>query len=763
MSNIIQTLNQIENGNIDKVYDVEFCTTVTNIANSLINNPYNWNAESLNMANAILRASNSVYNNTSLDTLLIDDGIYDQLIVIYQNYDPNYQVGAIPTSIVEAPQNEILDQKLLCVTLTDDERDSKLYINDILDQRHRPIYARKRLLCVDNRDPISKRLINTQHKYPELVGTLDKCKFVLNADAISKGVYDKPSIQVFERDFIHKALNAGVINPNETFNMIGELKYDGISVEAEVYKDKIITALSRGDTASNIATDLTPILAGYKFHNASNVPIDEPFGIKFEAVITRYDLEHLGMIRGKSYKNCRNAIIGLFGSSDAYRFVDHITLIPIATSLDMDRVAELNFLNHYYNSGEYNRFIEFSGNYQEILFKVKQFTESAEIVRKMLPYMIDGVVISFTDKQKIAMLGRQNSVNKYQMAIKFNPSKVRTNFIGYTYSIGKSGDIIPMVHFKPCEFIGTIHTKQTIHSYERFKTLNLAFGDQIDIEYVNDVLTYVTKPDTEFNRNNTNAKVKFIEKCPCCGSTIEISATGKTAKCPNINCQERKIMRMVDMISQFGFKDFSEETVRALNITSVAELLNCKYNGVPNILGPLQSAQFVDCINKLLSNPIEDYKLMSALSFDGMAEEKWKLILKHYTIPELMILSTSNELSVLESIPGIGSKIIQSIKSGLANYIGDLQCLLVNCKILSFSSMKQYPKVAITGFRDPEFIDILNKNGFDASDKYGVTKSLHALITEDKMSTSGKMANARKYGIPIYTKEEFLQLHGIIL
>ena len=113
-----------------------------------------------------------------------------------------------------------------------------------------------------------------------------------------------------------------------------------------------------------------------------------------------------------------------------------------------------------------------------------------------------------------------------------------------------------MVHFKPCEFIGTIHTKQTIHSYERFKTLDLAFGDQIDIEYVNDVLTYVTKPDTEFNRNNTNAKVKFIEKCPCCGSIIEISATGKTAKCPNINCQERKIMRMVDMNSQFGSKIF---------------------------------------------------------------------------------------------------------------------------------------------------------------------------------------------------------------
>ena len=61
----------------------------------------------------------------------------------------------------------------------------------------------------------------------------------------------------------------------------------------------------------------------------------------------------------------------------------------------MERIDELNFLNAYYNSGEYNRYVTFKGTYQEILFHVKQFTESAEVVRLILPYMIDGVVISF--------------------------------------------------------------------------------------------------------------------------------------------------------------------------------------------------------------------------------------------------------------------------------------------------------------------------------------------------------------------------------
>lgn len=742
--------------------DPVLCTEISNIACGLITCNM-WSDLQVHTAEDILKMANIAYNNTSADITLLDDGIYDQLLVIFKKYVPTYQVGSYVTPYQEIPQNEIADAKVMCTYIDKKDMDEKLYLRDIWKQ-HTPInqIVLKSILPED-RDPISKRLINTTHKYPELVGTLDKCKFVLNADAVAANVFDKPAIQIFERDYIHKCLDAGTIAPNEVFEMVGELKYDGVSVEAEVCGDTIVSALSRGDTADNIATDLTPILGGYKFPNANKVPTDFTFGIKFEAVITWRDLEVVSEIRGKTYKNCRNAIIGLFGASDAYRFVQFITLIPISTSLDMERIDELRFLNAYYNSGQYNRFVTFRGNYQEILFHVKQFTDSAECIRNTLPYMIDGVVISFTDKNKIAALGRTNFVNKYQMAIKFNPKKVRTSFIGYTYNIGKSGDIIPMAHFKPCEFMGTIHNKQTIHSYARFKELNLAIGDQIDIDYVNDVITYVTKPDTEFNRNNPNEPEKFIEFCPYCGTAIRLSDSGKSAKCPSPRCHERAIMRMVDMLSRFGFKDFSEETVRTLDLTSVTDLVAVLNNGKADALGPLQSHQFKNCIINLLNNPIEDYKLMSALSFDGMAEEKWKLILKKYTISDLGEMYQLDILKEIKDIPGIGPKIVESINDGFGTYFEDLKYLVSNCTILDSKFFEELPKIAITGFRDPEFVDLLNHNGFDCSDKYGVTKNIAALIAADINSTSGKMGTAKKYGIPIYTRDEFIRINNIII
>lgn len=745
-------------GNLSPLNNIQTNLQISNIAVDLINNPM-WNEYMISMADLILKISNIAYNNTSIEVLPLDDGVYDQLLVIYSKYNPNYQVGATPIIFEEQPQNEIIDEKVMCVTV--DNMNKKLFMEDIWKQ-HTPLREMRPVnMCFLVKDPITKRLINTTHKYPELVGTLDKCKFVLNNDAINANVFDKPSVNIFERDFIHKCLEMGVINYNEVFEMVAELKYDGISVEAEVCGDIIISALSRGDTGDNIATDLTPIFGGYKFPNAKNVPKDITFGMKFEAVITYYNLHRLAEARSKSYKNGRNAIIGLCGASDADKYIDYITLIPLATSLDMDRITELEFLNKYYHSGEYNRYCVLRGDYQSILFQVKQFTESAEEIRKILPYMIDGVVVSFIDKDKIKRLGRVNSVNKYSMAIKFNPRSARTLFLGYTYSIGKSGDIIPMAHFKPCEFIGGIHNKQTIHSYKRFKELNLCIGDEIDIDYVNDVITYVTKPDTEHNRNQTNKPVEFITHCPCCNTELVISESGKSAKCPNVNCYERSIMRMVDMLDRFGFKDFSEETVRALKLTSFSQLMNLTYEQV-QLLGPTNSANLLAYINQLKNTEIADFKLMSAFSFDGMADETWKLILRQYTLNEL--INTSIELcDDLLNINGIGIKTLNAIVAGFNIYRHDIEYCLNNFHIINSKGLSSGPKVAITGFRDSAFIQLLIDNGFDASDKYSVTKDTVALIADDINSTSSKVQKANKYGIPVFTKSGFLEANNIVL
>lgn len=755
-----RVLNDALNCDLVEARDLSFQTYASDVANTLINTDV-WSIDQQEIADHLLRISNIMYNDTTDEILPLDDGLYDRLLEKYKKYNPNYQVGAAPLLFDEIPHNEFEDQKTMCTVVTDKEKEKYLYTEDIHKQNVPLSYGlRPKTMVYIARDPISKRLINVQHKYPELVGTLDKCKFVLNYDAQQKDALNTDSVKIFERDFIHRCLELGVINPMEEFEMVGELKYDGVSVEAEIQGDTIITALSRGDTADNIATDLTPILGGYKFPYAKKVPKDINFGMKFEAVMLKRDLERIGDKRGKSYKNCRNAIIGLFGSSDAFKFVDYITLIPLATSLDMPRIDELNFINHFYNSGQYNRHVIFRGNYQQILFQVKQFTESAELIRRILPYMIDGVVISFTDPNKIKALGRINSVNKYSMAIKFNPKNARTIFLGYTFNIGKSGDVIPMVHFKPCEFIGGIHSKQTLHSYQRFTELQLIKGQEINIEYRNEVITYITKPDNDFNRNIKGDPEPFIEVCPYCGSKIIISDSGKSAKCPNYYCPERMVARMADMIDRLGFTDFSEESVRALGIKSLTDILDGRFEIDYGVLGPNDSQKFINHIDALMMNPIQDYKLLSAMSFDGLADEKWKIILDAVTIRDIVNMNDKKLFDQLIKVKGVGKVMIDSIIKCRLIYKKELESALKYLHIIDYKGSAKLPRVSFTGFRDDELSKLLLQYGFDAGD-YGVTNKTVAVIAENKNGSSGKIKDAIDKGIPVYTKQEFLDANNI--
>ena len=765
--------NELLQSNTSNAYNTDFIMAVGQYVVQLLQRSKHWGAADVQNVDLILKISNILYNNTSKDVLLLDDGVYDQLLQAYKMYNPNYQVGSIPTKLIEVDNGQRSEKKQLYHLVNKDLIESKPYTPTIM-QQHLPIqFSMPKQLCTLIREPITKRMINTEHKYPQLVGTLDKCKFTLNDEARQAGVFDDANVQIFERDFMHMCLGQHIIEPYEEFTMLGELKYDGVSVEAEVLGDRIITALSRGDTGANIATDLTPIFENYRFPCAKNVPKNEPFGIKFEAVLTHRNMEIVSEMRQREYKNGRNAIIGLLGASDAYRFAHYITLIPLATSIDWSkfgpegRLAELEFLNTFYHSGELNRHVVFKGSYWDIMLQIKGFVDTAETIRGMLPYMIDGVVISFMDPNKIRTLGRVNSVNKWQMAIKFNPREVRTIFSHYTYSIGKSGNVIPMLHFRPVEFIGTIHSKQTAHSYQRFRELALVPGQEIDIKYVNDVLTYVTKPDTDHNRRlqMSQQPEPFIEFCPYCGSRIEISPTLKSARCPNPNCHERRIMRMVDMMDKLGFKDFSEETVRAMDaacmfsstgFTSFMDLIE-SYNDtrLAEVIGPVMANKFVEYQVKLVRDPLPDYLVMAAMCFEGMGIEKWKLVLSIYSLNTLLGFSRDQLMVALKDVKGIGPATIEAIAEGFVGYHDELKFIAQMPNIVSSHGTSAKPKVVLTGFRDPKVIQSLQEMGYEASDTLQVTKDTKALIALDPNANSGKIQKAKKYGVPIISLADY--------
>lgn len=739
-----------------------------------------WNDLDIAIAKIILEISNSIYNNTDMDILLLEDGIYDLLLEKYKEYDSNFQVGASP---IQFPRlNNEFENKEIINLITPVYYISEEEINKQKEMIFPEIITREKVLTRDDfmrnpveyiREPITKRQHNTSHNHPDLVGTLDKCKFVLTKEAEDREVLDDPKVKVLERDWLFPLLGK-LYNQNDIIDIIATIKYDGVSVEADI-TDHIISARTRGDTNLSAAADITPIFEGYRFPNA--LPLKEPIGMKFEAIITKSNLEKFNKIKGYNYKNGRTAIIGLLGGSDAPLYRDLITLIPLQTDIKdesgepLDRLVEIEFLNKYYCRDQLLRYSVISGNYVSALFQIKKFTDEAEYSRGFLPFMYDGVVFEFYDRKIREILGRKNYINKYAMAVKFNPLVRHTIFRGFSYTVGQNGVITPMIHYDPIEFFGSIHTKSTGSSYERFCKLDLNIGDIINVEYTNDVMPYVSKPLNSHNENN-HLRDKYEEEmfpqyCPSCGTKVVVSDSGKSAFCTNLDCPERLIKKLANMMDKLNINDFAEERIKDLinigHVKSLRELYNLGNSVMIEILGEVNGTKLRERLSVLRDEPTPDHILIGSLGFTGLSSKKWKIILSEITLDEFLKLYESGELETkcyneLISINGVGKATIETILNEMPLYYDDMRYICDNFNIIITYGCKQVKGVIrFTGFRDKDLVNKLVDYGYDADDNAIVTKSTDILLIPYEGYNSGrKIEKATKYGVQIIPVDKFL-------
>ena len=670
----------------------------------------------------IIKIANIYYNNNFNGLLLIDDDIYDRIVVLLRQTSIPIPIGAPRIELKESipnSNNTLLESKQGSLKQVVRFSNAGEYFNTLTSNATRPLYD-DYVINPDDNDCSYRKLRNTGHRY-DLCGTLDKCKFVTNLDAKSAGVFEDTSVMVFERDFLNPHIKKGIVNPND-ITIIASLKYDGISVEATVQGDTIISACSRGDMANNEASDLTPILGGMKFRRAEGISKQDEFGIKFEFIVNSLNMNRLLKQYKVNYVNHRNAIIGLFGRLDARAFRDYMTPVPLESSLDTDRITEIQFLNKYYTKGLDLRHIVIRGNKSEVLKQLSEFVEEASNIRSFMPFAYDGIVVEYVDPNIRNILGKLNSIPRYSVAIKFNPLKRQSIFTHYTYSVGYSGVIIPMAHFEPVDFMGAIHDKTTIHSYARFKKLRLCKGDKVNLSLNNDVIVYLTKAeDNESREDREQYLEKFPTHCPSCGTRLEYSLSGDTAYCPNFYCRERSLNRIAGLLQKLGVKDFSLETVRALDIKNVIELFNVDTKRAQQVLGTNNGIKFKKTIEALKDVELPDYRVLASLGFPGIGNNTWLKLLQGAPIDVLLNGTIDDIANCYHKVKvGIGPKTIRCIITERDHFREEVEFLYKNLKILNtpVGIVRKHKIVVFSGVRDQQLEKLFEEKGFRISNSF---------------------------------------------
>lgn len=713
----------------------------------------------------IIQISNALYNNGANITLPIDDPIYDALIVLCKVQGLQYPVGAPPIVFNIEPvakQNYDLldtgDKGPKEVVRIIPNKDKMMYFHPLTRNYTLPI--EEDFIVHHDNTLVKKKSRNVSSNY-NMCGTLDKCKYTLKADALADGVLDDKTVQIFERDFLGAHVQQGIINPGH-IKLIASLKYDGVSVEEEVAGHKIVFACTRGDTSNNEASDLTPILGGMEFSRAKGI-VDESevFGIKFEYIVTENNLKRIAQDFGKTYANPRNGVIGLLGGLDARMYRDYLTPIPLESSLNIDRLTELDFLNKFYTKNISMRHEVIEGDYTQVLFMVSQFVKNANELRDYMGFQYDGVVIEYADEAIRQRLGKRGSVPRYATAIKFNPLRRVSTFTHYTYSVGQDGRVVPMAHFRPVEFFGAIHDKTTAHSLKRFIDLGLRCGDKVNLTLINDVIVYITKADDRANDTNPNPLEEFPTKCPCCGSDLVVTDSGNSAICPNFFCNEKVIGRLTNLFKKLNIKDFSSESIRALGVNWLRELYQLPKETIIEKLGEANGIKFLQRLEDMRRTKFSDYRILGSIGFTSIASETWKIILKNVSIEELLA-NTDTVLNNISAAKGIGTKTVETIRNEIELFRPDIEFIFNNFNIerTIVGEEDNKAQVRFSGLRDHGLTNRFNEAGFDAREDAGVTGTTAILIIPYMGFESGNVTKAFKAKEKNFKKASGLTVEG---
>lgn len=783
-------LNLIYNDIMNSIIKPEYYDFLYNISIGMYNQIINNNTVDINDIYMILDIGNVIYTFLPQTPNPITDEVYDALVLYYNDNTKidNRQIGTKIPNNIDNLDYHVFDDKVVNYNYIENNKlTSPIKIIDPLEQSMLyGMYIDCEKYSNNLRCPIIPRYVrtdnsrfgikDTNHKYPELVGTLDKVQYVMEEDNYNSG---KSSItKSLEKHFFADHISKGIITPDEIFGVIVELKYDGLSVEAEC-SDMILNARGRGDTNNNIAVDYSHILNYYTFPNANN--INDVLGIKFEAIMTYEQLYHYNRLYrpNNPYVSPRSAISGIMSNMDnnPINIRDYITLIP----LDMDdaskkkytlnKLSDIYFLSELYSTkGMKPPYMIFEGNYISILYQIRELYNQISDTRHLYPYAIDGIVVSYINRDKCNKLGRSNSVNKYSIAIKFNPTTQEATFLGYTYTVGKTGNITPMINYTPVYFNGGRHTLSTAYSYARFKELNLATGDKLIVSYNNDVMPYINKLHCDYNnKREVLPRDEFIKVCPSCGKELEI-VSDNMIQCTNRECPNIVINKLHYSIKALGIKNIAIESIKVLydemGIRTLADLLNVVFNetlanSVKVLLG-LNGAKFMDDLISLLSKPLDEYIWINALAMNNIGELKAKKISSQYTIWSLMAAvfnNTEDEFIDIINIPGFSEVSKRSLYKELWYSFKDMDFIIEHftTTVTLSSDKKTEFNVVFSGIRDKD-IEKLVLDKLNMSTKNSVSKKTKYVIVPYNGFSSGKTNDAEKLGVDIITMPELIDI-----
>ncbi len=313
-----------------------------------------------------------------------------------------------------------------------------------------------------------------------------------------------------------------------------ELKYDGLAISL-TYANGILTqAVTRGDgVRGDDVTNNVKTIRSIPLKLRGDYPPE--FEIRGEVLMPRTEFERLNREREEigdnPFANPRNAAAGSLKMQDpkevAKRKLDaFLYYIP----------HELPGIKTHYDALKKARSwgLKISDNMAicRDMNQIMEYINDWDKGRQYLPYEIDGIVIKVNDLSLQQQLAYTAKNPRWAIAYKFKAERVETLLESIDYQVGRTGAITPVANLKPVLLAGTTVKRASLHNADIIAQLDVRIGDTVYVEKGGEIIPKIV--GVNLNKRPAGAQpVKFIDRCPECGTPL-IRKEGEAAHyCPN--------------------------------------------------------------------------------------------------------------------------------------------------------------------------------------------------------------------------------------
>ena len=576
------------------------------------------------------------------------------------------------------------------------------------------------------------------------------------------------------RDF-YERVRSGL--EGEDFEIVAEMKYDGLSISLTYVDGRLTQAVTRGDgvQGDDVTANVRTIRSiPLQLRPDSGYPHE--FEIRGEILMPWASFNRLNAEREAReeplFANPRNAASGTLKSQKselvAQRGLDAYLYYLLGDEIPADSY-------HYENLQEAKKW---GFKISEGMRKCHSVEEILEFInywdkeRKNLPVATDGIVLKVNSLRQQRHLGFTAKSPRWAIAYKFQAERVATKLLEVTYQVGRTGAITPVANMETVQLAGTTVKRASLHNADIIQQLDLHIGDTVYVEKGGEIIPKVVGVDVE-KRPFFAPPVQFIQTCPECGTPL-VRIEGEAAHyCPNdTGCPpqikgriEHYISRKAMNIESLGPETVDDYYQRGL-IHDVADLYEIRADQINGVNGTkMKSAQkIVESIRGSVDVPFE--RVVFAIGIRFVGETTAKLLARHFKSMEALSKATLEELQEVE---GIGLVIAQSV----VDYFQEPRNVEVISRLREAGVQMQLNDEATEGASDKlNGLSIVISGVFThhSRDEYKAMIELHGgknvgsisaktsfVLAGDNMGPA-KLEKAQKLGVRIVSEDEFLTM-----